>query len=311
MSDNRPPAGITPEMEITTCPLCKSAQRVVFDQRLLHGYHLANHLCQGCGMVYLSPRLSEEQLVGFYAQDYRRLYHGEAEPTPEDLVVQEKRARFLANFILGQTAGPQGHINRHLDIGCSTGTLLQVFARQFGCAPAGVELDDSHRAYARKGGLAVYPSLDELPEAQEKFDLVSLIHVLEHLPDPVGSLVDIRQKRLDRSGWLLLEVPNLYAHDSFEIAHLVSFSRMSLTQTVQQAGFELVAVFSHGQPRSNLLRLYITLLARPAQDGAAKPPISPREAGTLQAPDRPARPAHPRAPLPLSGLAPSPALSTL
>jgi len=90
--------------------------------------------------------------------------------------------------------------------------------------------------------------------------------VLEHLPDPVGYLVEIRQRELSGSGWLLLEVPNLYAHDCFEVAHLVSFSPHTLTQVVEKAGYELVALEPHGRPRSELIPLYLTLLARPGQD---------------------------------------------
>ena len=89
-------------------------------------------------------------------------------------------------------------------------------------------------------GLTVYASLEELEKAGEKhFDLISMSHVLEHLPDPVGYLVHLRETLLDPQGWLLLEVPNLYAHDSFEVAHLVSYSAHTLLQTLEKAGFEV------------------------------------------------------------------------
>jgi len=63
-------------------------------------------------------------------------------------------------------------------------------------------------------------------------------------------------------GWLLIEVPNLYCHDSFEIAHLISFSAHTLRQTIQRSGYEIVILESHGRPRSELLGLYLTVLAR-------------------------------------------------
>lgn len=108
-------------------------------------------------------------------------------------------------------------------------------------------------------------SLEELNAASEPpFDLISLAHVLEHLPDPVAYLADLRQRWMAEDGWLLIEVPNLYAHDSFEVAHLVSFSAHTLAQTIQKAGFEIVRLEAHGRPRSALLPLYLTALARPA-----------------------------------------------
>jgi hypothetical protein len=43
---------------------------------------------------------------------------------------------------------------------------------------------------------------------------------------------------------------------------------------VQQAGFEPVAVQAHGQPRSRLLHLYLTVLARPSSGGLPSVPLS-------------------------------------
>jgi len=80
--------------------------------------------------------------------------------------------------------------------------------------------------------LTVYPSLDDLGQADGgRFDLVSMAHVLEHIPNPVEYLSDLRERYLTPDGWLLIEVPNLYAHDSFEIAHSIAFSSHTLRET--------------------------------------------------------------------------------
>ncbi len=246
---------------VPACPLCKGSSSLPFDRRSLHGFDLINRICQSCGLVFLSPRMSADQLTEFYAQNYRMLYHDVKEPTPADLAVQTRRAGFLADLIKGQGVTRLG---RHLDIGCSTGTLLSTFNSVFNSQPVGIELDDSHRAYAQAHGLSVYPTLSELPQSFEKqFDLISLSHVLEHLPDPVGTLAELNNRWMRPDGWLLLEVPNLYCHDSFEVAHLVSFSPTTLARAVRQSGFRVVRLIKHGQPRSDILPLYITLLARP------------------------------------------------
>ena len=106
--------------------------------------------------------------------------------------------------------------------------------------------------------------MEELEQSESvRFDLISLAHVLEHLPDPVEYLINLRKTLLEPAGWLLIEVPNLYAHDSFEPAHLVAYSAHTLRQTLEKAGFEIVRLEKHGRPRSAWLPLYITLLARP------------------------------------------------
>jgi hypothetical protein len=148
--------------------------------------------------------------------------------------------------------------------------LLEAFARTYGCQAVGVEPGDAYREYAAGRGLAVYPSLDELQEAGEgRFDLISLAHVLEHIANPVQYLAGLRQNWLAEQGSLLVEVPNLYCHDSFEVAHLVAYSPHSLAQTLQEAGFEIVISVQHGRPRSSILPLYLMVLARPGSRSAA------------------------------------------
>ncbi len=136
----------------------------------------------------------------------------------------------------------------HLDIGCSMGILLERFEKEYHCHPVGIEPGEAHRNHARQAGLTVYASLEELEQNEHaRFSLISMAHVLEHLPDPVGYLVHLRETLLDPAGWLLLEVPNLYAHDSFETAHLVAYSAHTLQQTLGKAGFEVVRLEKHGQ----------------------------------------------------------------
>ncbi len=245
-----------------SCPLCGSVKRIPFDRRFFRGKLVTNVVCQRCGLVYQWPRMSDEELAAFYAAEYRKLYQGQAGPNAADLLVQKARAAVLVSFL--QSSLPK--ISSHLDIGCSAGLLLANSQQAFGSQPTGVEPGDAYRLYAQGQGLAVFASLDELAAAApRRFDLVSLAHVLEHIADPVGYLTNLRENWLGLDGWLLVEVPNLYAHDSFEVAHLVSYSPHTLGQTLQKSGFDVVRIELHGRPRSELIPLYLTVLARPAQ----------------------------------------------
>lgn len=246
--------------DIRTCPLCGSNRSAFFDRREFRGQVVTNRLCQECGLVYQSPRMTEAESAAFYAEEYRLLYEGSTDPTARNVTVQHGRAESLYAF-----ARPVvGTVARHLDIGCSLGLLLQRFQEAYHCQVVGIEPGEGHRTHARKEGLIVYALLEELQEREKgRFDLVSVSHVLEHLPDPIGYLAHLRETLLTPDGWLLLEVPNLYAHDSFETAHLVSYSSHTLMQVLEKAGFDVVRLEKHGRPRSALLPLYVTLLSRP------------------------------------------------
>ncbi len=248
-------------IDVKHCPLCGASKSQLLDQREFRGEEIRNRVCSGCGLVFQSPRMTAAELDRFYAQAYRQVYQGEAGPTQKDLFVQTGRAEALLAFLEKQEVKP----SRYLDIGCSSGILLQRFRDHFDCDTVGVEPGDAYRAYAQGQGLDVYPELESLQAAgEERFDLISMAHVLEHIPDPVDYLADLREHHLTPSGLILLEVPNLYAHDSFEIAHMTSFSAHTLRQVIQQAGFNLIALKRHGQPRSAILPLYLTVLARPS-----------------------------------------------
>jgi SAM-dependent methyltransferase len=250
---------------VLACPLCGGIRSVLFDQRKFHGQEVTNRLCMDCGLVFQSPRMTEEEAQAFYAREYRLFQEGNGEPTSRNLAAQRGRAESLLAF----SRTVLGEVRYHLDIGCSTGLLLQCFQDFYHCCSAGIEPGEVHRTQARQAGMAVFPSLEELEQSgTERFDLISLAHVLEHLPDPVNYLVHLREHLLLPGGWLLLEVPNLFAHDSFEVAHLISFSLSSLTQVLRKAGFLVKKAELHGRPRSKLLRLYISLLAQPADQAS-------------------------------------------
>jgi SAM-dependent methyltransferase len=266
---------------VAACPLCGEATSLPFDQRVFRGIPVVNRMCGVCGFVYQSPRMTDTELQEFYAAEYRRLYQGSAGPSAKDVAVQTQRAGGLLDFLQAamKTSGAITEDSICLDIGCSAGKLLDGYARAFGCRVVGIEPGDAYRQDDQRRGLDVYASLESFEQSgQFPVDLISLIHVLEHLPHPVQYLANLRQKILQAGGggihhggsarrWLLLEVPNLYCHNCFEVAHLTSFSEHTLTQMVQQAGFKVVALKKHGAPRSHWLPLYITLLAR-AEDAA-------------------------------------------
>lgn len=256
-------------VEVRQCPLCHHETSQHFDTCEFRGYTVHNRVCDHCGMVYQSPRMSTVELDEFYAAEYRQVYQGDEGPTQKDLRTQKGRADSLLGFVRDTVS----QVNRHLDIGCSAGILLTAFRDHYGSQPVGVEPGDSYRKHAKAQGLTVYAAIEDLPTArQDRYTLISMAHVLEHLSNPVGYLTYLREKHLTSDGWLLLEVPNLYCHDSFEIAHLVSFSAHTLSETVQKAGFEIVKLEAHGRPRSELLPLYLTVLARPGKSAGVIQP---------------------------------------
>jgi len=266
------------------CFLCGSDQNEAFANVESFGFPLEYYQCAHCGFVFQSPENNQAVDKDFYTETYREIYQSSTEPTKKDVWVQEQRALTLAGLLQTLKIGPHKRI---LDIGASTGLLLETFQNSLlpdirddanltssPVEAVGVEPGDAYRSYAQQRGLSMYSSLEALLESKpEKFDLVSMIHVLEHLPNPVDVLELIRKELLQDDGVLLLEVPNFYAHESYELAHLACYTPHTLQGVLRQAGYHVFFFHRHGLPRSSVLNLYLTLCAQALPDDVAVPPV--------------------------------------
>jgi SAM-dependent methyltransferase len=246
--------------EVIRCPLCGSESQSHHFFESVNGPDGGDvyRLCDRCGLVFQSPRMTERALSAFYKAEYRQTVQGEVGPTEKDLRIQSARARNLLKF----SAPILTEIGRCLDIGSSSGILLKTFRDEYGCEGVGIEPGEAYANHCRTQGFKVVQDIEELdPVYAHSFDLVTMGHTLEHLPDPLDYLVKLRADWLAPHGHLLVEVPNLYGHHALERAHLIAFSKETLIETIRQAGYEIIRLKVHGFPRSRLIPLYITLLA--------------------------------------------------
>jgi SAM-dependent methyltransferase len=242
------------------CPACGVKEHAPFERAEDAGMTLNYVFCRACGLVYQLHRLDVNALSSFYRESYREIVQGSQEPTEKDLRVQAGRARALTDLVTELLE----EVHSHLDIGSSAGTFLRQVQKRFGCQAIGVEPGDAYRDHSRRKGTETVADLDELTsDRRSSFDLVSLIHVLEHLPSPVEYLRTIRRRWMAEDGLLLLEVPNLFGHTCWEIAHLTAFSPAALEGTLHRAGYKVLHMRTHGAPRSKIIPLYLTAIARP------------------------------------------------
>ena len=177
--------------------------------------------------------------------------------------MQAGRARHLARLISREVSA----VSRHLDIGSSTGKLMEAVQAAYRCVTVGVEPAQVYRSYCASRALQVYPELSALKEVNEdRFDLITMAHVLEHLTDPVGYLIELRERWLSPGGALVVEVPNLFGHFSLERPHLLCFHAATLRRALWAGGYRTRRLVRHGAPRSHLIPLYLTAIAEPAPE---------------------------------------------
>ncbi|GMR10739.1 MAG: hypothetical protein BMS9Abin28_1562 [Anaerolineae bacterium] len=256
------PQTATDLVELEACPICGSQINSPFESLQDGGRVVTYVLCDNCAAVYQSPRMTDETLKSYYEAEYVAQHQRAIGVTEKELRIQAGRARNLVRLLLSQ----MGAVDRQLDIGCSTGSLMTAVIEAYGCAAVGVEPAEIYRSYCLARGLMVVPDLAGLDG--DRFDLITMAHVLEHLPDPVRYLCELRERWLTPDGALLIEVPNLFGHQSLELPHLFCFSASTLRYVLERAGYEVVQVERHGSPRSQLIPLYLTAISRPTGSGA-------------------------------------------
>jgi 2-polyprenyl-3-methyl-5-hydroxy-6-metoxy-1,4-benzoquinol methylase len=99
-----------------------------------------------------------------------------------------------------------------LDFGGGTGAFSAYLGQKKGYKTSLIEPNDKARAQAVKKGVNTYKSVDKLPNG-ERFDLITLWHVLEHIEQPEKIIKELSQ-RLEDHGKLILAVPNFESFDA-------------------------------------------------------------------------------------------------
>lgn len=211
--------------------------------------------CTGCGLVFLDT--FDHVQGSFYESAYTEENHPGQEwqqVLDECRVDDERRLGQILPLISNQ---------RYLDVGCGAGgVLLRALPHCIACA--GVEPQSRWRTELQSRGVPVRSSLDEIADAS--VDVVTLFHVLEHIPDPLPFLATLRAKLAPR-GLLFIEVPNaddallqLYRCRAFSeftywSPHVFLYNARTLALLLKKAGLDGGATIQQYQryPLSNHL----------------------------------------------------------
>ena len=136
---------------------------------------------------------------------------------------------------------------RVLDAGCGSGRTLVELVR-YGGEVSGIELDPGAAELARWRGLGEVQvgRLEDLPWDDATFDLITCLDVLEHVPDDVTALDELRRVA-QPGGWLLVTVPayqSLWSHHDEANHHYRRYSRAALRAAARSAGWQIQRVSS-------------------------------------------------------------------
>ena len=198
-------------------------------------------ICSGCGGLVVRADAAWRQECERIYTEYR-IYHQSG--GAEQVVAQASaepvgRSQALLEHLHANLPVPT--LGRLLDVGCGNGGFLRSFTRRFpGWTAVGSEFDAKHRQEVE-----AIPGVEKLHVGPVEnlsggFDLISLVHVLEHIENPVGLLESLR-RLLRPGGRLLVQLP-YYVLNPVELLiadHATHFSTHSLRRLLERSGWRV------------------------------------------------------------------------
>ncbi len=207
--------------------------------------------CRGCKIQFMNPQYTDEYLADYYSTYIR----DESKIEDELIKAQTYCLSLVEAFLPGK-----GNL---LEIGSGNGYLLKV-AKERGWNPLGHEIDcESAKKVSEKIGMEILCGEFTSINIKNKFDAVMMLHVLEHLKNPVEH-INFIGGCLKRSGILFIALPNILSRSAiFKLAleklkikkkniaayydtdhHLWYYSPFTLRKFLEKNGFKILRIYS-------------------------------------------------------------------
>jgi 2-polyprenyl-3-methyl-5-hydroxy-6-metoxy-1,4-benzoquinol methylase len=264
--------------ELISCPLCLNEDYSFWAKE--NGWNAVR--CNKCGVVYLNPRPEIQQIVEASKIGLHLTTDGYISTTGYLSLKKVKifKKRILEIFSHEELEKPN---LRWLDIGCGYGELLMSI-RQLTDESAflcGVEPNEIKRHQAIKRGLIIWE--EWINTKENKFDVISLINVFSHIPDPRSFFKKI-SKMLKANGIIIILTGNGPDIEPNQIPkpfgfpdHLIFFEQHHFKILLEELGFKIIKSWQYCKffPVSEIERIVKNsikyLLRKPCQSKTQLP----------------------------------------
>jgi 2-polyprenyl-3-methyl-5-hydroxy-6-metoxy-1,4-benzoquinol methylase len=234
------------------CPVCGASSSQVLHQTTYPEHHYPGPFvlrrCQGCQLLFNSPRLSGPELANLYGRNY---YFFARKDSREFARIVSMYRRTVG------LAGVEIVPRQVIDIGCGRGYFPAVLKR-LGWKADGIEISSDAADYARqKFALDVFTgTVEQYADSSQarQVPLVTAIDVIEHVPSP-GDFVAAAARILVPGGRLIIDTPNGAAHNiavkgvrwkGFNPFHIYLLTIENLTTLLARHGMTVERSFSYG-----------------------------------------------------------------
>jgi 2-polyprenyl-3-methyl-5-hydroxy-6-metoxy-1,4-benzoquinol methylase len=256
---------------LKSCPVCGNSEFSEFmnvRDHFLSGENFDIVFCRKCSFKFINPR-PDGNSIGPYYQSENYISHDAGKTDLLSTIYKQvRKISIRSKYRLVRKFCPAGNL---LDIGCGTGEFL-AYCRDQGFTVKGMEPGEKARNFARTThGIDVTENLDRLLESGQKFDGITMWHVLEHIHELNESIIKIK-KLLAGGGTLVVAVPNANSPDAQHYAawwaaydvprHLYHFTSDTIRQLFAKHGMQVRKIYPQ-----RLDAYYVSLLSEKYRNG--------------------------------------------
>lgn len=194
--------------------------------------------CRQCGLLRRARVPPSGDVVRWYRDNYWECYRDEQLGSARENIFEHVMRTLTQHHPSAGTL---------VDMGCGGGALLAC-AQRHRWKGVGIDVSPEAVAAARARGLEAWAhDCLRCPLPDESADAVTMVNVLDHLPDPFGALEEAR-RLLKPSGQLYIRVPNGPLHrvlssvpwlGTLAVLHLFGFGRRAFRYHLPRLGFRV------------------------------------------------------------------------
>ena len=259
--------------KLKECPVCSSDNiknhKVVKDHSISQESFVIMK-CANCNFQFTNPRPDQDNIGKFYeSEDY--ISHTNKGNNPINIIYKLVRNYSTQNKIKLIKKISKKDKAKILDYGTGTGFFLNAI-KEKGWKTVGVEPDQRARENAEKLiGQKIYADLKEIELLDNKYDVITLWHVLEHIHD-LNQVFSTLKSLLKEKGKIIIAVPNIDSLDNkiykedwaaYDVPrHLYHFNKETLSTFALKHGMKVKNVYP-----MKFDSYYISMLSEKYQKG--------------------------------------------
>jgi 2-polyprenyl-3-methyl-5-hydroxy-6-metoxy-1,4-benzoquinol methylase len=233
---------------INKCPVCDKEEFKLFLNCLDHTVSRETFSivqCISCNFKFTNPRPNINVLGNYYKSEEYISHSNTKKGFVNSTYQIVRKYTLLKKLQLISKFFKTGNL---LDIGCGTGEFLNVF-KEAKWSTVGIEPDLQTRENAsQKYSLNIYPEEYLKQLKSESFEIITMWHVLEHVPFLNERIQDIK-RLIKQNGIIIIAVPNCNSLDAeiykehwaaYDVPrHLYHFTPQTLELVFKKHGLKL------------------------------------------------------------------------